>query len=272
MPEGEILVKKFLYDPAGRPSGNITGILQTDSKLRHWSWDLSKLPGSLSSLTNVELFFHLLEMYRESNAPGTEIVVFKAWELLHSLGRIPENLIEKYRVRYFGLVRDIRAVVASQRTTIYKNRPLENNTLGTVFKWKAFLKVCQARKKYIEILEYENMIRNHRLFFTALLREMDLTWDRSMEVSSGSVGNLLTEDQKLLHPNIDKPPETDFIDQWKSKLPPEEIVLIQSYARKELTELGYGISEVRAPGLLLLYIKLKYLAGYCMVRIFYPSG
>jgi hypothetical protein len=266
MPEGEVLVRKLLYDPLGTPPGDITGILQADRKLKHWNWEL---PGGLinsTNNTNAGLFFQLLDMYRDTNAPGAKVVVFKAWELVHTIGRLPAELTEKYRIRYYGLLRDIRAVVASQRTTLYRSRPLENNTLGTVIRWKEFLETCRLHQEQIRILEYEKMIRNYREFFNSLMTELGLAWDPSMEENPGKVRGILTADQVALHPHIDEKPDEALIDRWEKILPPEEILLIQDYAGREMNSLGYPVSRVKARKLPILLRKVKYYLGYLLIK------
>ena len=112
MPEGEILVTKLLFNPRGIPQRNILKILRKDAKIKHWVWNIKDLPDSDLPLTNAGVFFYLIDKYRQKNAPDAEIVVFKAWELIETVGRIPSGLVADYNVRFYGLIRDLRAVAA----------------------------------------------------------------------------------------------------------------------------------------------------------------
>jgi len=268
MPEGEILVTKLLRNPRSIPHKNILKILSIDTKIKHWVWNIpDSLEADLPS-TNAELFFYLINKYREKNAPDAEIVVFKAWELIDTVGRMPSGLMADYRVKYFGLIRDLRAVAASQRSTYYKNRPLENNTLRTIIKWKRFIRVCKANKLHIKTLQYEKMITEYRLFFNNLFKELGLTWEQKMEQIPGRVTASLPQDQKLLHSNIDLNPKEELIDYWKNNLSPADIEIIQKLSKKELTRLGYTLVPVKSSWIRSHLTIAKYLAGYPFAKVF----
>jgi hypothetical protein len=271
LPEGEVLVKKLLYHPSRKSDQKTIHTIIKDHKIKHWKWDISFTNAPLPDLTNVEMFFHLLKLYRESIKPQSKILIFKAWEIIHTLGKIPSDLLNKYNIRYFGLYRDIRAVASSQKLTIYKNKPLENNIVSATIKWKRFIRICRANDPMITLLKYEEMISGYNDFFRSFFKVCNMAWDPSMAVRSGKVKKLLPEDQIPLHQHIDQQPEPELIDQWKLHLSNEDIKIIQNHSSRELSSLGYEIIPVHTSIVKLIFKWTKYLAGYWFMAFVHPA-
>jgi len=267
IPEGEILVKELLFNADKKPDKNTLNAIIQDHKVKHWNWDTSNIKDYLTELTNAELFFRLLELYREFNGPQSKILVFKAWELIYTLGKIPLNLMSKYRLTYFALYRDVRAIVSSQKLTIYKNKPIDSNTVRATMKWRNFMRICQANDSLITLLQYEEMINDFNVFFRFFFNKFEIVCEPTFRVRSGSITESLPDDQKLLHPHIDLKPQPDFIEKWKDQLPEEEITIIQKLTCKELSDFGYDILPVKAHSGKLVFKWIKYYFGIFAISI-----
>ena len=267
IPEGEILVRQLLLKAHGRPGKKTLDTIFQDHKVKHWNWDIADVKDSFQEMTNAELFFHLLELYREYNKPHSKILVFKAWELIYTLGKIPTDLIVKYHLKYLALYRDVRAIVSSQRYTIYKGKPLENNTVTATIKWRDFIRICQKNHSLVTLLRYEEMITGFDNFFRSLFHKLEIEGDPSFGMSSGSITESLPHNQKPLHPHIDLNPKPEFTEKWKSQLPDEDIKIIQKLATREMSQFDYDSLQVNASLAKLVFKWIKYFTGYILISI-----
>ncbi len=266
VPEGEILVKELLFNPAGVPDKTVLSTLISDHKLKQWNWDHSALQNINLDRSNAELFFDLLEIFKNSNSPDAEVVVFKAWELIYTLGKLPAKLIDKFSVRYYGLIRDPRAVFASQSTNLYLGKSLERNSLRTTMKWKEFISICTSGNHRITIIYYEKMILEYNLFFEDLFINLDLTWREDYNNDKGKVFEQLPEDQRILHPDIDLAPQSDSVDRWKHIIHQSDVDIIQLIASKNIQEKGYVLVRGKGPIFQTIYKLFKNLLGYWLIR------
>jgi hypothetical protein len=271
VPEGEVLVTKLLFQPTKRCNKKTIHTILEDHKVKQWKWQVPIANGTLPDLTNGEMFFYLLNQYKESIKPQAGILVFKAWELIHTLGKMPLHLKNQYDVRYFGLYRDVRSVACSQKLTQYKNKPLENNIVSATLIWKRFISVCRANDQLITMLKYEEMIMEYNVFFRSFLELFNTAWDPSLANRPGKVRESLPEDQITLHPHIDQQPNPSLIENWKTILSKEEIKIIQNLSHRDLAALGYECVPVSTSFLKLIFNWMKYLTGYWVIRILHPA-
>ncbi len=259
LPEGEILVKELLIRTDRGQRINTRELFSSDSKLKHWKIDHARLP--VSSTSNVDLFFKILQSYREQNQPDASVIVFKAWELIQIIQKIPSEIISLYQVKFIALTRDIRAVVSSQKRTSYMGKPLENNTLSTINKWRAFVRKIETSRDRLSLISYESLIQKTKNIIEFSLSNSGIFFHPELLGNEGTVRKCLSPKEKDLHPYIDLPPLVERIDSWQHELNEVDVYLIQQLARKEMKKMGYDPIPTNSPIITAFFTYIKYLAG-----------
>jgi hypothetical protein len=284
-PEGDAVVGLFLEAPGNRlkedlrDSKALIQVLRRDEKMAAWDLQDDDLIPLDRAVTGFEAFYALLKCYRDRNKPSAGSVVFKAERigaLVPKINSAARDHFPSY-VKFISLVRDPRAVYASQKNTLVPGSPfpMSKNPVWTAIRWKvaqkqtlaiasgfkdSSVRTVSSKEPFPqnEIFSF-NLTRNGDRIFHKLVKYEDLVSETGevkrdigdyLEIDlsriSPETGDLmlqLDEETRSIHPLADKEPRMDRIEAWKMQLKPDEVYLIEKTCRGYMQQLGYmGIS------------------------------
>jgi hypothetical protein len=269
------------------------------------AWDLREedLIRQQKEFTGIEAFHALLRSYRDRNKPAACNIVFKAERIGALMPEINAAAREHLPVpvKFISLVRDPRAVYASQKNTGVPGTPLPMsiNPVRTALRWKAAQKQIRAvtaglkgsglRKSPAAGLASDeaslstNPVRGPEPIFHKLVRYEDMVsepgeakkalgefLELDLSVTSPLKGDLmqrLDTESRSIHPLADREPRADRIDAWRTLLKPEEVYLVERTCRGFMYRAGYQeISEW--PGLYVEITRFFQVLGLSLRKIY----
>jgi hypothetical protein len=247
-PEAEILVQEFLEDPAApfHAEHRLSRIIrhsQEDYKLRTWDLQESQIKNIHSAATNLEAFITLLCAYRDRIKPSATIILFKAERLLALVNKIRETAQGEYPLHFISMIRDVRAVYASQKSTpmLPGDKPMSKNPVKTAMQWKHFVSATLTLKNKGNVLclSYENLVTDIAGTLNNLLASLVLKGTNLSDNSMKDLSHVMPDDQKAIHSNITSPPIAGKMVEWKDVLSDREVFTCQAITKKMMHELGY---------------------------------
>lgn len=246
-PEAEILWTLFLSKPTEKIKYShdfLTHIFKDNPKLKQWKFNQTDLEQIIQSKNNLGGFITLLKSYRNKNNASAKVVVFKAQEIILSYPLLKS--CSSYNIKFLAIIRDVRGIYASQKFTFHTitRKPMTNNPLTIGKKWHYFIKECLNNKNNTNffLIQYENMIINYKSEIIELLKKMgidihiDFTDPPTFEEN-------LPEYEKVLHPNISKPPILERISNWEGVLLNKEKKILEIICSDQLIKLGYNLKN-----------------------------
>jgi hypothetical protein len=251
-PEGDLLVRIFLEDPGrkiqltSRSFEKIAGLFREDHKMR--SWDLNETLHECleNTSTNIEAFAAVLNCYRNAFKPGAVQVLFKAERLPALMERIRRAAGDVGQdIRFLSLVRDPRAVIASQKLTriTETGKIMAGNVVVSARKWTVDVRRVmnhQATEDDTMIIKYESLIEEtgRNLKRISAFCSVDLT---GCLPEHGDLETRLAREERRIHSRIGMPPDPGRIKAWANSLATEDIYLIERLAASVMSDLGYSL-------------------------------
>jgi hypothetical protein len=246
-PEGDMLVSFFLEDPGrififdDQTKSRLIRIFSDDLKLQCWGEGESFFPGLKIANNNLEAFFTILINYKNQFKPGTEHILFKAERIVFLVRKILK-VRTNHTIRFLSIIRDPRAVFASQKRTLIPEikQLMSKNPVRTALFWKGHIRrsISESNQNKLCILKYEDLIidYNRTIRVISVLLDTDLS---DINPERGSLYKRFSEDHKLIHINVEKPPDSGKICEWENHLNKTEILKIDFLTNKILTKFGY---------------------------------
>lgn len=233
-PEAEILTNLLLKNPKKRLKNivykKITKAIYKDPKLKHWNIEI---PNFENVGVNLDLFKIILKLYALKSNPKTEYLVFKSEGLESFDVSLYENF---YKIILF---RDPRAVFLSQRNNIPSLGigKMNINPRKLVYKMNKLILSYNYNENRLVYIKYENFLFNKKSELNKISSMLNFkTFLFNNE--DKSILNLIPDNQKHLHKNINKKVIVSSVDKWKNQLSKYEIHVIQENLNKVL-DLGY---------------------------------
>jgi len=240
------------------------------SKLDDWKLAEGEVVARLRAwpATGVDLFNALLETYRDVNAPGDPIVVYKGdpvmpWEARRALKANPG-------AQAIYVVRDPRAILHSQRTSryAYAGGAFSHSAAHTAVEWRRLAEAVAAidaidaadaeadaagsgsgtgsgsggRELW---LRYEDLVRDETGELARLARALGA--ERRGEGESSNFLDRVAEAERHLHAHVAARPSAERIDRWRGELDARDGDLLQEMVRDGMTALGYEIEQSARP-------------------------
>jgi len=227
IPEGEILVEKLLRHPEQNTYINLCVLFKNDFKLQSWNLSIEDINNIDTQSNNIVVFFNVLNKYREINYPDSDILLFKAYEFIHMENLFKRDIQERYNFKIIVIIRDIRAIFASQKKNYYRGRVLENNPYSAVIKWNEFIRNYQKSANDLIPVQYESLILNFKNVLNNLLIKINPELQKRVKIENKTVSDKLPPSQRNLHQFINLPPIEAKVDQWKNELKKDELFIIE---------------------------------------------
>ncbi len=165
-----------------------------------------------------------------------------------------EHLISD--VAFIHIVRDVRDVCLSTSKVWFSKGSIDEHA----FQWVESIKLAQLQSKkikhYLEV-RYEDLVLEPEATLRKICTFINLDYHSQMlsyyESAEEKLDNLkdwknpnggvfaTKEMRKTVHANVDKPPDSSLIGQWKKSLTNEQIKTINDIACHYLLEFGYEV-------------------------------
>ncbi len=244
-PEGEILMNELLVKP-GQPfdfgevnRNKFVRYFKEDPKLKFWEISEKVIDNLPKSATNLEVFFSILNSYKNQTKPEASIVLFKAERLIHLFDNLLE-FISMNDICFLSIVRDCRGVYASQKYTKFPEteRFMSQNPVETAINWRIHVKEVLRIQKTgsLELIIFEELIQKPDEVFSALIEKLSIPFFK-VEGKNGDLFNRLPESHKAIHAGILEKPILEKTDNWKQVLTKTEQCIIRIVAGKSFVKI-----------------------------------
>jgi len=264
LPEANILTKRLLQKP--HETFNQSTILRKDflhdQKLKNWNIDYEGILKNSTNSNNFEIFYHILNAYRQKYKPVAQKILFK--ESKNILPAIDYMLSRKQiEFKFITITRDGRAVYASQKASVNSvvQMPMEVSPIASAKRWSNFMKMVGRYSKLENtlVLTYEDLIINYEETTKNLSNFLGYNIN-SFFTTSADLDKRIPESQRHLHKRINDPPDKARINSWEQELSNMEIFLYEKYASNELSPTynirNPSVSLLKYP-LFIVYYKIK---------------
>jgi hypothetical protein len=246
-PEGDALVTFFLEDPAGtftfdeQTEVRLRNLFTDDPKLQWWGEVHLFLRGLERARNNLEAFFMILMNYKEQVKNDAEYILFKAERLIFLVKRIKAVEIP-HHINFINIVRDPRAVYASQKRTIIPEtqKLMSGNPVRTALYWNEHARkgIREFDRGNLHLLKYEDLILDFKTFLKELSGLLNIELSE-IKPENGSLINRFPESHKRIHVNVQKPADPSRISEWENQLNKTEVLKIEFITSKILRRFGY---------------------------------
>ncbi len=242
-PELDLLVRVLLKNPHKeiniRFLRNFRQAISSENKFTLWDIPIN----STGCINRIELFFKIIDDYSQKLTKSPKFIVFKERSILEYykvLGNLNRN------VCFVSLIRDPRAVFASQKRTINlsQNRVMSNNALTTARIWNRHCKTNEKFKNYnipLNTITYEELIGNTKLTIQNLLNRIvksDFELSKKSDFEQQPFYDKIDEKHIL----VSEPPIIGRISAWKNELSEADIAIIEHICYDNMVNYQYEIS------------------------------
>lgn len=235
-PEAEILYDLFLRSPQRRLSKNevLRGIrmVNNDKKFKAWKFVINETEYQTSD--PFKLFCSILEGFRKKYYPKAAMILFKH-NYLYRLLHYPE-IRSNENIFWINLIRDPRAIYASQKRTIspFTKKVMSKNPVAFIDNWNDYAGTIGntpvSRNRII--VKYETLISHFD-------DTMEKTGNRLQNIFSWNdirhapqqLANWISEEYNAIHKNINEPPQSEYVNAWRSFLSKYELMVIHSLVK-----------------------------------------
>lgn len=112
--------------------------------------------------------------------------------------------------------------------------------------WVARMGAILGSDRYLE-LRYEDLVTDPEPVLQRICKFIGLPFDSAMLEYHRRVGDAVPDEKRHIWPLIDRPPQKDNINRWKSRMTTGERICFEKRAWSALQENGYQVYD-RAPG------------------------
>jgi hypothetical protein len=279
-PEAEILYDIFLQYPDKQWNSELIEIrralkiLQGDRKFKLWNLNDDVVKSVLQNKrTRLEIFLDILKLYQERNNMGAKIILYKHTWMIKLIPRLDESIIQKLDLNWILLIRDIRAVYASQKNTIspLTHKPMCTNCYSLAKDWNYFASeyLKLSANNNVIFVQYEDLIGSTgekiEQITNTLKIPFNLNWIREKK---GKVFELLSSDYQQIHGNIDLEPTIIHVDKWRKILTNKQVTILTILGITNLERFKYPIYSFDSKIQVLFYPEIFYMVLKHYMRLF----
>ena len=227
-----------LYDGSHR--------LYADRKFLKWDIPVNVLRDKLYvnlPFSNADFVYHILDVYFSRHKPTAKFWIYKGVDI-NLLESIKQSFPES---KYIYIYRDGRAVYCSKKRAVNLNTgsSMASDPVTDAKIWvQNFTKVKSTfDKNYLLMVEYENLIKHTTDVLTTVYEFLSGDSDKEMDSVRCKTNyfSKIPDEQRILHPNINKKPILERIEAWKQEISFAEQYLYEKTAYGTLKMLGYPV-------------------------------
>ncbi|MBN2522480.1 MAG: hypothetical protein JXB24_04360 [Bacteroidales bacterium] len=271
-PEAEALVNHFLLHQNNcislKSFERIKRKLANDYKFTNWSLNISSLQLNDSVKTYFDAFILILCKYLYQVKPDARIVIFRAERLFQLVDNLSRKNIITYEIKVLCLIRDIRAIYASQKNTVNPDsgKTMSSNPIRTTKYWIWYIQSIQHLSGfYFYQIRYENFILEYN---ESLIQIFNMLGASVKPLKpTGDLYERMLDQHKKIHKNCTKYPIASRIIAWQQNLSKYEIDCIEHLAEKTLMNLNYRLIHPETNPIALSFLQLKWYSSYITGKI-----
>jgi hypothetical protein len=196
-----------------------------------------------SSALSTELVFKaMLAAYAKQTGRRVTWIIFKGGVTLPRQSN--RQRLKSWDV-VLHLVRDPRAVYKSQRAAkhVTARLPLAASPLDYSAKWAGGVTCARQPQAKICLVRFEDIVGDLDHTLSRLWNRLDVTPAEIREADFQEYVGRIPESQRHLHMTLQKEPDEDRLESWKTTLSECEIRAIELTAGLEMISLGYPLSS-----------------------------
>lgn len=243
-PELDLLVRVLLKNPHKeinpRFLRNFRQAISNDKKFTLWDIPID----STGCKSRIDLFYKIIDDYSQKLTKSPRFIVFKERSILEYYKVLGNS---NRSVCFVSLIRDPRAVFASQKRTINlsQNRVMSNNALTSARIWNRH---CKTNEKFkndnipLNTITYEELIGNTKLTIKNLLNRIvksDFELYKKSDFEQQPFYDRIDEKHIL----VSEPPIISRINAWKNELSEADIAIIEHVCYDNMVKYQYEVSS-----------------------------
>ncbi len=246
----------------------VLNFLYSDERFLTWNIDRDALYDKLSTIHFPFTFKEFHDVIIKEFAGKYEDIGY-----VLSKSSVLTNLNAIYRFYPNSLIifiyRDVRAVCNSLIKTYnpHIKRSMKGNTIMLSLHFNRLRKLESKKKYHSYFVKYEDFILGSNYILENLRKKIQV----KKEYKNDDYSNILSENQKKLHKNLNKPLDIKRIDVWKEELDPTYIFLLQLFSRRSLKYFGYECItiDVKSINLKILFSEVLEFFFYKKMGVFF---
>jgi len=274
-PESDLLVEVLLENPGekvmspGHLIDRLNQYFRHDNKLM--SWNLPQLENYFiePGIRKIEVFFLLLDLYRNQTKPAAEKILFKSERLVFLMDKLVKTGVPGISFRFISIVRDPRAVYYSQAHTMVPEtgKAMTHNVVHTGIYWNRHILHANILKQNLPlfIVKYEDLIDQPGPTMNTLANYLNIaTYD--YDPGKGDLFDRLPVNHRDIHRQILQNPLTEKLDAWSGNMDDRIIVMMESVAGRGMDSMSYKKNKVVRSGLRYFHLIFYNLLSYHFQR------
>ncbi|MGD1955634.1 MAG: sulfotransferase [Sphingomonadales bacterium] len=140
--------------------------------------------------------------------------------------------------RFVHIVRDVRDVALSHQDYAFS----EGYYLEIAQSWSALVGAAERigsllGERHLTI-HFEDLVEASEATLKTICDHVELEYDATMLAYGAKVGQKIPNERRGLWPDIDKPPQANKVDQWRTRLSKAQRYVVETNARETLQRLG----------------------------------
>ena len=219
-------------------------IAQPNDKLFSWNLCTEDLKDLDDCETKWDAFKCILQSFKNKHKPNANHIIFKHPKINSLILNYSDHFLKISDFFLIILIRDGRAIYASSKLNKQSNKniPMEVNPFFSARGWKSFMRKTENNLNRLGsesniLVRYEDLVEKNE----QTLKKLILFLGCKNETSISSYSKNLHENQKHLHPNINKKANVNLINSWKNKLSKNEIKAFQFETTNYLENYDYEV-------------------------------
>ncbi len=233
--------------------------LLEEERIRLWDEELTPedifAAGEIHSYPDVVAAFHQAYAEKKGKTHWANLDIATLDEMHRAVNWFPE-------AKFLHIVRDCRDVALSHETMPYgASNPLEcaqnwERRLSANRKMGAML----GSDQYM-VIRYEDLVLQPEETLGKVCGFLELEYSDKMLSYGSMVESKIPADRRWLWPDLDKAPQADRCNQWKSKMPAYKRIIIEGEAGGLLKQLGYETYKTIPKSITAYLMELWYFLG-----------
>lgn len=221
--------------------------LYADPKFRAWGLDRDNLAAELAAERfplRAERILQVILQQAFGNEPAAVLV--KAGDAIQNLPALRKRYPQ---AKLLFVMRDPRAILNSQRkaTASTHGGTMNRNPVITARAFNNCIRAIETHRHadWLGVVRYEQLLAEPEATLREVRRFLGLG---EAARRPGRYAERIPDDQKHLHPNVDRPPDPARLEAWRDELDPADVFALQCLAAPVMRRWGYEPRATFPPG------------------------